>query len=178
MAPSPTSPFPHADHDHQRCVADAIAAAEGLCAQRGARLTALRRRVLELIWDSHAPIGAYDLLRLLSQEHESAAPPTIYRALDFLLEQGLIHRIESLNAFVGCAEPAEAHAGQFLICNDCGTAAELHDEGINRAIARGAAELGFAVERRTVEVRGRCPECQTPDGQAPDGRAPSGTDAG
>lgn len=170
MAPSPPSQsrFPQADHDHRRCVAEAVAAAERLCTQKGARLTALRRRVLELVWASHAPIGAYDLLRLLSQEHEGAAPPTIYRALDFLLEHGLIHRIESLNAFVGCAEPAEAHAGQFLICDDCGTAAELHDERINRAIAKGAAELGFEIERRTVEVRGRCPDCQTTDSQTPE----------
>ena len=92
-------------HDHRRCVADALDKAEALCSDRGARLTKLRCRVLELVWNSHAPIGAYDVLRRLSQEHQSAAPPTVYRALDFLLEQGLIHRIESLNAYIGCPVP-------------------------------------------------------------------------
>ena len=147
-------------HDHRSCMADALAHAERICTGRGARLTKLRRRVLELIWESHTPVGAYDLLRRLGQEHGAAAPPTVYRALDFLLEHGLIHRIESLNAFVGCAVPVEAHAGQFLICRDCGAAAEMHDARVNRAINRGAAELGFAVERKTVEVRGLCPVCR------------------
>lgn len=157
-------------HDHGTCVAEALEAAEAICAKRGARLTKLRRRVLELIWSSHAPVGAYDLLRRLSREHESAAPPTVYRALDFLLDQGLIHRIESLNAFVGCAGPSEAHAGQFLICRDCGIAAEMHDRRVNQAIGRSAAELGFAVEQATVELRGLCPTCRGGE----DAAAPSG----
>lgn len=146
-------------HDHARCVRYAISDAEAICAGRGARLTKLRQRVLELIWSSHAPVGAYDLLRRLSREREKAAPPTVYRALDFLLEHGLIHRIESLNAFVGCAAPVEAHSGQFLICRRCGTAAELDDPRLRRAIARGARELSFTVESDTVEIRGLCAAC-------------------
>jgi len=122
--------------------------------------------VLELVWSSHAPIGAYGLLERLSRERRGATPPTVYRALDFLLAQGLVHRIESLNAFVGCADPAAAHAGQFLICRGCGTAAEMHDSRVNRAINRGAAELGFVVQERTVEVSGICPACRTEDGGA------------
>jgi Fur family zinc uptake transcriptional regulator len=157
-------------HDHRACVASALASAERLCTRHGVRLTPIRRRVFELVWSSHAPIGAYDLLRLLSQEHERAAPPTVYRALDFLLEQGLIHRIESLNAFVGCADPGSAHAGQFLICDGCGAAAEMEDEGIDREIGRSAAEHGFAVERTTVEVRGRCPTCRAAEVEAGDER--------
>ena len=147
-------------HDHRGCIDRAVVKAEALCARRGVRLTALRRRVLELVWSSHASIGAYDVLRQLSKDHERAAPPTVYRALDFLLAQGLVHRLECLNAFVGCAVPEAAHAGQFLICRTCGTAAELDDQRVNRAIARGAAELGFTVERRTVELRGVCPACR------------------
>lgn len=146
-------------HDHARCVRHAIGDAEAICARRGAQLTELRRRVLELIWSSHAPVGAYDLLRRLSRERQTAAPPTVYRALDFLLEHGLIHRIESLNAFVGCAAPVEAHSGQFLICRRCGTAAELDDPRVRRAIARGARELRFTVESDTVEIRGLCAAC-------------------
>jgi Fur family zinc uptake transcriptional regulator len=152
--------FAEARHDHGHCMAAALETAERLCARRGARLTKLRRRVLELVWSSHAPVGAYDLLRRLSREHHSAAPPTVYRALDFLLEHGLIHRIESRNAFVGCPAPSRSHAGQFLICRDCGAAAELADPGIDQALARGAAALGFTVERKTVELGGLCPACR------------------
>lgn len=134
--------------------------AESVCARRGARLTALRRRVLELVWSSHAPVGAYDVLRRLGRERGGAAPPTVYRTLDFLLGHGLIHRIESLNAFVGCARPGRAHAGQFLICAECGTIAEVEDARVDAAIAHRAAALGFAVRHTTVEVEGVCSPCR------------------
>jgi Fur family zinc uptake transcriptional regulator len=155
------TPFSAGGHDHGACIAEAVTKAQRICARRGARLTRLRQRVLELVWSSHAPVGAYDLLRQLSRERDGVAPPTVYRALDFLLAQGLVHRIESRNAFVGCAEPAESHAGQFLICRDCGSAAEMHDRRVNQAINRGAAELGFFVEAKTIEVSGICPACRT-----------------
>lgn len=153
-------PFPVADHDHHACVAHAVEAAEAECRRRGARLTDVRRRVLELVWQSHAPVGAYALLETLGREGFCAAPPTVYRALDFLLAHGLIHRIERLNAFAGCTRPGVPHAGQFLLCEDCGIAAELDDPAIDAAIAAAAARLGFAVTRQTVEVDGLCPECQ------------------
>ena len=160
----PALPFDAERHDHSLCVADALRVAEALCERRGARLTSLRRRVLELVWTNHAPVGAYDLLDRLSHERARAAPPTVYRSLEFLLQHGLIHRVESLNAFVGCPHPGQSHSSQFLICRDCGTAAEMLDAGINQAIAEQAAACGFAVERKTVEVRGLCPACQTRDG--------------
>ena len=153
--------FSHGDHNHESCIETALVAAAEICVARGARLTSLRRRVLELIWRSHAPVGAYDLLRALVKTQPGAAPPTVYRALDFLLAQGLVHRIESLNAFVGCAHPRLAHGGQFLICGDCGAAAEVHDPRVDAAIARRAAELGFAISRKTVEVQGLCGPCQS-----------------
>lgn len=153
-------PFDGEHHDHDRCVTAALGEAERLCARRGARLTALRKRVLALVWTSHSPVGAYDILDRLSPEHGRAAPPTVYRALEFLLEQGLVHRIESLNAFVGCPHPGETHSGQFLICRDCGAAAEMQDRTIDRAISTQAAACGFTVEGKTVEVRGLCPTCQ------------------
>ncbi|MFQ5774914.1 MAG: Fur family transcriptional regulator [Kiloniellaceae bacterium] len=158
--PSAAVSFSAGKHDHRACVARALRGAERVCARRGARLTKLRRRVLELVWSRHAPVGAYDLLRRLGREREGAAPPTVYRALDFLLAHGLIHRIESLSAFVGCANPDEPHAGQFLICAGCGTAAEFHDPRLDAAIARRADALGFAVRRKTIEVEGLCPPCQ------------------
>ncbi len=167
--------FAGARHDHGACVRGALATAARLCAARGARLTPLRRRVLELVWrghapgshapGNHAPVRAYDLLaRLTAREQRPAAPPTVYRALEFLLAQGLIHRIESLNAYVGCmnpeGHPEGAHGGQFLICSDCGAAAEVHDPRVDAAVARRAEELGFAVRRKTIEVEGVCPPCQ------------------
>ncbi len=103
--------------------------ADALCARQGLRLTALRRRVLELVWQSHKPLGAYDILAVLSeQDGRRAAPPTVYRALDFLLENGLVHRISSLNAFIGCNHPEHAHQGQFLICRECHAAIELEQK--------------------------------------------------
>lgn len=156
----PVMTFPAANHDHGRCVAHALAAAEAECRRRGARLTDVRRRVLELVWASHAPIGAYVVLETLGREGWSAAPPTVYRALDFLLAHGLVHRIERLNAYVGCTRPGAPHAGQFLLCTQCGAAAELDDESITRAVAAAAARLGFTITGQTVEAEGLCPACR------------------
>ncbi|PWC86570.1 Fur family transcriptional regulator [Azospirillum sp. TSH100] len=148
-------------HDHTHCIADALTRADALCAERGARLTSLRRRVLELVWSSHRPRGAYAILEDLSQQDgKAAAPLTVYRALEFLVEQGLVHRIESLNAYVGCAAPGAVHSGQFLVCEACGDAAEIDDPGVGAAIKAAAAGHGFRVQRPTVEVRGLCKSCQ------------------
>ena len=157
---SERSEFAPPGHNHALCVDDAIAAAERQCAVKGARLTEHRRRVLELIWKSHAPVGAYTLLDRLRDDGVRAQPPTVYRALEFLVENGLIHRIESLNAYVGCADPDERHVGQFLICTGCQSAAELDDPGIGTAIAARAREIGFSVTRATVEIAGLCPNCR------------------
>jgi Fur family zinc uptake transcriptional regulator len=161
-ASTPPAPNPFLDrtHDHAACVDDALDRAAELCQRRGARLTALRRHVLELVWRGHAPVGAYAILAELQDGQPRAAPPTVYRALDFLMEQGLVHRIESLNAYVGCNHPERAHVSQFLICGRCGGAAELDDPAIAKAVLRRAASLGFAVERQTIELRGTCFSCQ------------------
>jgi len=152
--------FAPPEHDHARCHDDAMAAAERQCEARGVRLTEQRRQVLDLIWRSHAPVGAYTLLDRLRDQGVRAQPPTVYRALEFLTENGLIHRIESLNAYVGCTTPSENHGGQFLICTGCNSAAELDDSGIGTAIAARAKEIGFAVTRATVEIAGLCPNCR------------------
>jgi Fur family zinc uptake transcriptional regulator len=148
-------------HDHRKCVHTALSTAEAVCETRGEKLTPVRKRVLELVWASHRPVGAYALLDSLRADGRSAAPPTVYRALEFLLAQGLVHRVESLNAYLGCAHPAADHAAQFLICRACGTAAELEEAEIATAIDRHAKRAGFAVERRTVEAMGLCAQCQT-----------------
>jgi len=164
--PPPTPVFPAADHDHAQCVRTALDAVERVCEARGVRLTALRRRVLELVWQGHRPVGAYDVLDALSRERGRVAPPTVYRALDFLLHHGFIHRIERLNAYIGCPQPGTNHVGHFLICRQCGSAAEVADARTDRAIAREAAAVGFSVERETVEISGTCPGCRPHDAAA------------
>lgn len=155
------TPLASRPHDHSRCVSHALAEAESICTRQGLRLTALRKRVLELVWQSHKPLGAYDILGVLSEEDgRRAAPPTVYRALDFLLENGLVHRIASLNAFVGCNQPEHAHQGQFLICRSCHAAIELEQAAISQAIVASAQAVGFSVEGQTVEVVGLCAGCR------------------
>ncbi|WP_372501232.1 transcriptional repressor [Tistrella mobilis] len=157
--------FPQGDHDHHACVATALDAAERICAANGARLTDLRRRVLELVLDGHEPVRAYDVLDRLKDERSGAAPPTVYRALDFLLEQGLVHRIESMNAFVGCGLAGRSHAGQFLICDACGRVAEVTDAGTSDRLAALARAAGFTLKRQMVELHGLCPACTTAAGK-------------
>ncbi len=160
-----TAAFFEDGHDHSHCLETALDRAAALCAEKGVRLTALRRRVLELIWGGHRPLGAYELLASLRAERRGAAPPTVYRALDFLRRQGLVHRIESLNAFVGCPDPDTPHGGQFLICRACGLAAELNDDTVDRAIRESAARAGFTVGRPIIEIEGLCPHCRPQNGK-------------
>ncbi|QDH17052.1 Fur family transcriptional regulator [Swingsia samuiensis] len=144
---------------------------EQWCKERGQRLTETRKQVLGLILNSEKPIGAYDLLSQIRPFHPNAAPPTIYRALDFLLEQGLVHRLERLSAFVACSHAVECHHGceheewgvhraQFLICRSCGRAWELEQEAIVPAVMYAAKRVGFKAEAATVEVEGICADCQ------------------
>lgn len=145
----------------------ALAQAERLCAARGVRFTALRRRVLELVCRAGRPIGAYEVLDQL-RDGAPPAPPTVYRALDFLLEQGLVHKLETLHAFVGCTHPEHPHASQFLICSDCGRVAELEDEAIAGGLRSLAEETGFKAKRPVVEVLGTCARCAGRDESGPD----------
>ena len=156
----PSLEYISGQHNHQQCVREALHQAELLCQKSGQRLTAIRRRVLELVWRQHKPIGAYEVLALL-QEDGRAAPPTVYRALDFLQELGLVHRIASLNAYVGCTQPQRPHQGQFLICTSCQLCAELNAAGIVAAIDASAALSGFQVHQQRVEIMGLCPACQS-----------------
>jgi len=164
--PDPAAAFDRHAHDHGACVAAALAAAERRCTRAGARLTETRRRVLELIWAEGQPLGAYDLIERLSAERGRVAPPTVYRALEFLLAHGLVHRIESRNAYFGCTRPEAADCGPVLICRRCGAVAEPETAGIDAALAAEAERLGFRLEGRTVEVSGLCPVCARPAGQA------------
>jgi Fur family zinc uptake transcriptional regulator len=148
-------------------VAAAIDRAAAACLARGAQLTQLRRQVLRLVLASPQPIGAYALLDRLRAERPGAAPPTIYRALDFLQEQGFVHRVERLNAFVGCAGPEAHHAcghghdhpHQFLICARCGATAEVCDGSVAAAVAAAARGARVVPLRTTVEIEGLCARC-------------------
>ncbi|WP_281645323.1 Fur family transcriptional regulator [Parendozoicomonas sp. Alg238-R29] len=148
-------------HDHTTCINSALERATVICQEKGQRLTALRKQVLELVWQSHKPVGAYDVLAMLSKGQERpAAPPTVYRALDFLLEQGLIHRIASLNAFIGCSCPDTPHAGVFLICEKCRTTRELDSHDNIQNLKNAADSTGFKTSKTLIEISGLCPCCQ------------------
>ena len=160
MAKTPdTAAFPARGHDHGSCISEALDLAETACRERGLRFTDIRRRVLEIVWNRHAPIGAYEILDELQAAQGRAAPPTVYRALDFLVEHGFVHKIESLNAFVGCGQPGGDHTGQFLICGECRQVGEIDDPDIAALIAMKAATIGFSVSRQTIEVEGVCRHC-------------------
>jgi len=154
--------FPNRPHDHARCVTTVLAAAEAMARTRRVRLTPLRRRVLEIVARGHRPFGAYDVLAELAKaepERARVAPPTVYRALDFLLAQGLIHRIDSRNAFVTCFAPERPHRAHFLLCEACGQATEIRDAALAKALEGTAAAAGFSILRETVEIAGRCADC-------------------
>lgn len=153
-------------HDHDHCLNAAVDRAERICKERGARLTPIRRRVLELVWSDHKPVGAYDLLGKLAEEGWGSAPPLVYRALTFLEGLGLVHRLASINAFVGCAHGGESHAAHFLICRSCGVAVELCDDHIARDLAQAADKAGFVLEAPVVEISGRCRACVDAAGAA------------
>jgi len=146
-------------------------AAAAVCARRGAKLTDLRRDVLRLVLEAGQPVGAYTLFNRLKVARAGAAPPTVYRSLDFLLDQGLIHKVERLNAFVACTEhthdhptlgetqPGDTHQHQFLICSRCGATAELTDAAVGAALTAAARARGFHPTRATVEIEGTCAAC-------------------
>lgn len=143
----------------RRAVESMLDRAAEACARRGTHLTDLRRRVLRLVVEAEGPSTAYQLLDRFKETNKSAVPPTIYRALGFLMEQRLIHRVEILNAFVACAETGHQHAAQFLICRQCGTVAEIEDRTAAKALEHAAAREGFHPRDAVVEIQGTCATC-------------------
>ena len=150
--------------DQDRSVNAAIAQAHKLCVERGVRMTATRETVLKLLWQSHKPLGAYQLQAQLSKlSGKSIAPPTVYRALEFLIDVGLIHRIPSLNAYVGCPFPNSDHSNVFLICDQCNSVAEIADQQINQLLADRCDKTHFKLRTKTIELFGLCPNCTSGD---------------
>jgi Fur family transcriptional regulator, zinc uptake regulator len=151
---------PHVkNHDHKACVNLVLNQAKQLCAERGVQLTPIRYQVLELIWDSHKAVKAYDLLDKIKPLQPAAKPATIYRALDFLLEQGLIHRVESLNAFVGCGHSGHPHEQLMLICKRCHEVEERPATEVMQALTNEIQNAGFSAHNRTIEIHGICANC-------------------
>jgi Fur family transcriptional regulator, zinc uptake regulator len=144
-----------------RQIESALARAQRICASRSARLTPVRQRVLELILSSDQPTGAYALLAELQRGRGKLGPPTVYRALDFLLAHKLIHKIETSSAFIACDDIEHPHESQFMICEDCGATEEIQDDAIVQSLRRLGEGRGFAVERQIVEARGLCPACRS-----------------
>jgi Fur family transcriptional regulator, zinc uptake regulator len=154
--------FPAPNHDHDRCASDGIAHAEAICAKRNERLTPMRRRVLEALLASHAPLGAYELIDRLSVRGARLAPITIYRALDFLREQGLVHRIESRNAFIACVHNHETgDPVVFLICEKCGAVGEAASAAVADTIKSASRAAGFTPKTPVIEISGICAHCKS-----------------
>jgi Fur family zinc uptake transcriptional regulator len=160
MTRMPRAIFPAPDHDHQRCASTAIAHAESRCAARAQRLTPIRRQVLEALLTSHKPLGAYEIIERLAGDSRPA-PITVYRALDFLRDNGLVHRIASRNAFVACVHN---HAGDdlvvFLICERCGAVGEAPGGGVAEALKASSRTAGFSPKSPLIEIAGICSHCR------------------
>jgi Fur family transcriptional regulator, zinc uptake regulator len=154
-APAPAPPAPN-------CAT--LERADDICRDRGVRLTHGRRRVLEILCAASRPIGAYEILAAMREGSRAVAPPTVYRALEFLVEQGLVHKLESLHAFVGCDCPGHTQACQFLICVECGGVVELNHSGLAKSLEIVAQECGFAPRRPVVELIGTCAGCSAKGG--------------
>ncbi len=153
--------FPTPGHDHERCASDAIAHAEAICAAHKERLTPIRRRVLEALLASHAPLGAYELIDRLAKADARPAPITIYRALDFLREQGLVHRIESRNSFIACAHNHDSgDPVVFLICEKCGAVGEAASAAVAETIKTASRAAGFMPRTPVIEISGLCAHCK------------------
>lgn len=146
-------------HNHAACRSAALDAANRLAESRGAKMTPTRARVLDIVAESHKPVGAYDILERLSRERGRAAPPTVYRALNFLVEQGFVHRIDTLNAFIACFDAERRHDAGFLICESCKTVEEIADPGLGEAVRGSVASRGFRPRRTVVEISGLCAAC-------------------
>jgi Fur family zinc uptake transcriptional regulator len=155
----------HPDH-HVHDAKSYLAEVADVCRERGLRLTALREQVLKLIADAERPVKAYALLEQMRDERGPVAPPTVYRALDFLLENGFIHKLESINAFVSCHQPRQQHSVPFLICKRCLATVELEDEAVTRLLVAQARALGFEPHAQTLEVHGLCASCSKPQDAA------------
>ncbi|WP_342071624.1 Fur family transcriptional regulator [Yoonia algicola] len=146
-------------HDHSACVSHTLAAAEARCAAEGLRFTPVRRKVLEILLHEHRALGAYTILDRLREDGFGSQPPVAYRALDFLVANGLAHKIERLNAFIACVQPGHSHTPAFMICRLCDAVAETQSSPARGSLGDAARATGFRIERTVIEAEGLCPAC-------------------
>ncbi|BCG62761.1 MAG: Fur family transcriptional regulator, zinc uptake regulator [Methyloprofundus sp.] len=146
-------------HNHKSCQKQALQVAEKICTKKGLRLTPIRRRILELICTSHKAIGAYELLDIYHAEDPKAKPVTIYRTLDFLIEAGLVHKIESINAFIGCLQAETQHKSAILICEQCSNAYEIDASSVYDSLFALSQAIQFTPHCLTLELHGVCSNC-------------------
>lgn len=146
-------------HDHNHCIQDALRTAQECCAAQKLQFTPARQRVLEILLKEHRAMGAYEILDLLAADGLGSQPPVVYRALDFLVKNGLAHRVERINAYTACAHPGQDHVPAFLICRACKAVAEAETELERGRLGDAAREAGFTIERVVVEAEGLCPAC-------------------
>src|SRR5260221_11001776 len=151
--------FPEPHHDHAHCTADLISRAERTCARRGSKLTGQRRDILACVARSHSAVGAYDVIERMADHGPRPAPITVYRGLDFLLAHGLVHKIESRNAYVACSHPHEGEPAALLICESCGTVAELDTPDIFAKLSEAAEAQDFHPGAAVIEMTGKCGPC-------------------
>lgn len=144
---------------HERCVSTALQKAQLLCEDKKLRFTDIRRKVLELVWKRHVPAKAYDILEALKDGDYSAKPPTVYRALDFLLQNRLIHKLYHQNAYIGCTHPREQHLCQLLVCTECGVVEESCDSKAANALWAVADKNAFHLRTPSIELQGLCCQC-------------------
>ncbi len=154
----PSLAFEH--HDHAACCGDVMKQAEKLARQRGLRLTPARRRTLEILLEGHQAMGAYEVLERLAEDGFGKQPPVVYRALEFLVENGLAHRVRRLNAFMACMYPGQSHNPLFLICTGCDTVAEAPVAEAASAVMSASQSLGFDIKRMNIEAEGLCSKCR------------------
>jgi Fur family zinc uptake transcriptional regulator len=152
--------FLEADHDHDRCAAELMDRAERACARRSARLTNLRREVLGTVGESHRAVGAYEIIERLARSGPRPAPISIYRALEFLSQLGLVHRIESRNAFIACNRRHEAGRAVLMVCEHCGTVGEIEAASVFDGLDVLSTDKGFETRRAVIELSGRCAPCK------------------
>jgi Fur family zinc uptake transcriptional regulator len=146
--------------EHKRCEDDALLRAEEICQRKGLRFTELRRKVLAIIWENNGPAKAYDILDKLKENDASAKPPTVYRTLDFLLKNGLVHKLSSINAYVGCSHPQQHNDCYFLICYRCKEIEECCNSGLSQIIANTVNINKFSPNHVTLEIQGECQKCK------------------
>ena len=161
--PAYAKPRAFAHHDHGACATSALDSARRSCIERDLKLTPVREKVLNILLESHAAIGAYDILERLALEGFRSQPPVAYRALDFLVEHGFVHKIERLNAFIACTHSGEGHSPAFMICKRCNQVAEAMSVPISTTLGKAAKAIGFSIDKTVLEAEGMCPRCRKSD---------------